>query len=67
MNKKTVLTMALSAVTGAVVYHFILGEIEYQKALAEWDSAMTSMFNSVPKEQRYGFVDDFPEGTRWQL
>jgi hypothetical protein len=46
---------------------FVKESIKSAKAGKEYDDAMTSMMNMVPKDQRFGYTEDFPDNTRWRL
>lgn len=57
----------VGAVVGSAVTLYSRMVVNNTKAAREYDRQMTELFNAVPREQRYGYTEDFPASTKWQL
>lgn len=52
---------------GVMSYIYVKFAWNHWHNMAAYDEAMTDMFNSVPKSQRFGYTEDFPQGTKWEM
>lgn len=57
----------LGLLTGVVGTLYALMVRRNLQTLKEYNEFMTDTFNSVPPSQRYGYEEDFPSDTRWEL
>lgn len=57
----------LGFVVGALFVWYLERVREYNEVMADWNGAMTDMFNMVPQSQRFGYTEDFPADQKWHL